>query len=61
MGNVERKGRSSWRENCLDRMALSFFILLRTSELFTEADGSVHAIDCSRGEDVAFNIISGAR
>ena len=35
-------------------LALTYLLLLRASELFAEDDGSVHAVYCLSGGDVAF-------
>ena len=35
-------------------LALTYFILLRASEVFAEDDGSVHAVYCLRGGNLAF-------
>lgn len=42
-------GRVAWI-----RLALSYLILLRVSELFAQDDGKVHAVYCLRGKEVEF-------
>ena len=49
------KGEENGRKRAWIGLALTNLLLLRVSNLFAEDDGSIHAVYCLRGGDVAFN------
>lgn len=49
---MENVGRNR-RESSVDRLALSYLLLLRAQEELFAEDGRVHAVYCLRGEDAA--------